>query len=168
MPLDRILFIPSYIPPLKGILSVSPQHRFRMAEIAVKYLPSWIVSDIEIRKKGVSYTHDTIAELKKKYPYDSLFWIVGVDNVLSMNEWKGGYGLLDECQFIVVPRAFYSFDSIPSAIRKKVIIQHDFPSFPFSSTTIRALLREGSDASTFLPEKVYAYIKKYKFYEKKI
>ena len=69
--LDRILLIPDRIAPHKEIPSGSPtpQQRMDMLHLAVKNCPGLEVSDIELKREGVSYTYLTVEELKAQYVF---------------------------------------------------------------------------------------------------
>ncbi len=88
--LDKILFIPAFIPPHKaGRRDITPApYRYRMVEIAVKDQANFEISDIEYCRPDISYTIDTLRELKKKYPGDELHLIVGADSVSEISSWR--------------------------------------------------------------------------------
>lgn len=163
--LDRIIFIPTKVPPHKVRPGVSEKMRLEMARLAAGKRKGWIVSDMELRRRGKSYTRDTIEELKKRYPHDRLFWIVGSDSLVSMPwKWKGGYDLLDLCTFVVARRKGYSPRGVRKHILKKVIVLGGVP-YSISSTHIRKLLAQGKDVRRFLDDRVLAYIQKHHLYK---
>ncbi|MCX6163720.1 MAG: nicotinate (nicotinamide) nucleotide adenylyltransferase, partial [Ignavibacteriae bacterium] len=92
MSLDKIIFIPSAVPPLKDeseILEI--KHRLAMAKIAFEKNPYNEVSDIEIKnKKEKSYTIDTLTKLYELYKNDSVqfFLILGIDSLIDFPKWK--------------------------------------------------------------------------------
>ena len=67
--LDRVLFIPSYITPHKEVHGATAQQRLEMTRLATADNPYFTVSDMEIRRRGPSYTLDTLRFLKKLYGY---------------------------------------------------------------------------------------------------
>ena len=80
--LDNVLFVPAYSPPHKTASDTAPgEHRLQMVALAVADNPSFEASDIELRRGGVSYTVETIAELKRERPDDELYFIIGADTV---------------------------------------------------------------------------------------
>lgn len=163
--LDQIILIPTKAPPHKDRPEVSAGARMRMARLAVGNRHGWLVSDMELRRRGKSYTRDTIAALKRKYPRDELFWIVGSDSVVSMPwQWKGGYGILDLCTFVVMPRRGYSLLRVPKRILKKVIVLPAQKSWDISSTMIRSRMKVGKKVSQFLHPAVFRFIRRHKFY----
>ena len=90
MKLDRILLIPDRIAPHKEIPSGSPtpQQRMDMLRLAVKNCPGLEVSDIELKRDGVSYTYLTVEQLKAAYPDTELVLLMGTDMFLSFHTWK--------------------------------------------------------------------------------
>lgn len=163
--LDRIIFMPTHTPPHKKRPEVKSKDRLRMARLAIQGRPKWRVSDIEIRKKGISYTLNTIRKLQKMYPRDEIFWIIGMDNLIDMKKkWRGGYSLLRMCRFVVISRPGYSIKSIPLRIRKQIIILSRCVSPDISSTEVRSKIKEGKDVSMFLQPRVYNFIKKHRLY----
>ena len=66
--LEKIIFIPAFISPHKvDTVISSPEHRLNMIKLSTEDIPYFDFSDMEIKKKSVSYTIDTLKELKKRY-----------------------------------------------------------------------------------------------------
>ena len=165
--LDRVIIIPTKVPPHKDLPLVPQGMRLKMAKLAVGGRKNWIVSDMELKRKGKSYTRDTIHDLKKFYPKDKIFWIVGSDAIVSMPwKWKGGWGILDLCKFVVFPRLGYSLKKVPKNILKKVIVLKPITRNleEISSTKIRDMFKKKKSSLKYIDRKVYGFIKKYKLY----
>jgi len=106
--LDKILFIPSYIPPHKGSSDVAaPSHRMKMVELAVASYPQFVPSPIEIEAKGKSYSILTLSKLKERYTNAWIFFILGVDAFLEIDSWRDYENVLEQCRFIVISRPGY-------------------------------------------------------------
>ncbi|MDD8020594.1 MAG: nicotinate-nucleotide adenylyltransferase [Acidobacteriota bacterium] len=119
LPLDRILFIPSYIPPHKDQKEVvSAWHRLRMVEIACKPHAGFIASDLEVKNPGPSYSIVTLKRLKKLYPQDLFFFIVGSDAFLEIETWKDYARLIQECSFVIVKRPGWALEQLNKVIEK--------------------------------------------------
>ncbi|MDR2420688.1 MAG: nicotinate (nicotinamide) nucleotide adenylyltransferase [Oscillospiraceae bacterium] len=88
--LGRLLVIPSGAPPHKTLPPGSPgaERRLEMVKIAFRDIAGCEVSDIEIRRRGESYTIDTLRELSSLYPEDDFYLIVGADMFLTLRRWK--------------------------------------------------------------------------------
>jgi nicotinate-nucleotide adenylyltransferase len=112
--LDRILFIPSGDPPHKSSTSLAPsRHRLEMVRIAVKDIPAFQASDVEMRRPSKSYSIETVHELQKEFgPEAELFFIIGLDAFLELHTWKQASDLLRACHFVVLGRPGSSFLSL--------------------------------------------------------
>ena len=87
--LDRVIMIPAGDPPHKDLSSNSPTawQRYEMTCLAAKELPCTEVSQIEISRPGRSYTADTLALLRKEFPEDEFFLLMGTDMFYSFASW---------------------------------------------------------------------------------
>ncbi len=103
--LDKLIMIPDSLPPHKEISSVAPsaEERLRMTELAAREIGAE-VSDVEIKRGGRSYTVDTLAELRKLYPEDELWLIMGTDMLLSIEEWHRAEDILKSVRIATAPR----------------------------------------------------------------
>ena len=89
--LDRLLLIPDAVPPHKALPEGSPtaQQRCDIAVLATAELGRQAeASDMELRRAGVSYTADTLAQLRRQYPEDELYLLMGTDMFLSLQSWR--------------------------------------------------------------------------------
>ena len=89
--LDKLLLIPDAQPPHKQLPqgSATPQQRYDMTVLATASLGKLAeVSDMELRRAGVSYTADTLAALRAQYPEDTLYLLMGSDMFLSLHTWR--------------------------------------------------------------------------------
>ncbi|MBC7362548.1 MAG: nicotinate-nucleotide adenylyltransferase [Candidatus Aminicenantes bacterium] len=186
-PLDRILFIPSYIPPHKSQKEVvAVEHRLRMVEIACQNQPKFLVSDVEARNPAPSYSIVTLRKLKEIYPEDRFFFIVGSDAFLEIETWKDYTELLKECSFIVVSRPGFGLRSVRGVIEKirqenlagiekfsllspdelsvNGVYLLEINSPDISSSEIRKRLQSGLPITGLVPEGVEEYINKYNLY----
>ena len=87
--LDKVLFVPSYITPNKNVNGATAEQRLAMTRLATADNPRFTVSDMEMRRKGNSYTVDTLRFLKKLYgPSYILYFISGTDTIHDLHNWK--------------------------------------------------------------------------------
>lgn len=112
--LDRILFIPSADPPHKFSMSLAPaRQRLEMVRMAIKDMPAFQVSDVEMRRPSKSYSIETVHELQKEFgPEAELFFIIGLDAFLELHTWKQASDLLRACHFVVLARPGSTFSSL--------------------------------------------------------
>ncbi len=112
--LDQILFLPTGNPPHKPDGSLAPaHHRLEMVRLAIGSDPTFAVSDVEIRRRGKSYTIDTIRLLQREYgPKAQLFFLIGLDAFLDIQSWREPATLLHSCSFVIISRPGTSFRSL--------------------------------------------------------
>ena len=114
--LDRVIFIPTGDPPHKSAASLAPaHHRLAMVKLATEPHKSFVVDDREARSSTVSYSVDTVSQLKKEFPRGTeLGFIIGLDAFLDLQSWKQATHLLDICHVIVCSRPGVSFTQLQS------------------------------------------------------
>ncbi|MDD5501774.1 MAG: nicotinate (nicotinamide) nucleotide adenylyltransferase, partial [Candidatus Omnitrophica bacterium] len=87
--LDKVILIPTAMPPHKDASGIAPaEDRLKMLKLSVKGNKFFSVSDMEIRRRGRSYTIDTLRELKRRFARDEIYFIIGSDLLKYLNEWK--------------------------------------------------------------------------------
>lgn len=184
--LDRILFIPAGDPPHKTSGSLAPAiHREAMVRLAIEGEPLFGLSDIELRRRGRSYSIDTVRALRPQLgPATDLFFIIGLDAFLEFPSWKEADTLLRACHFIVVSRPHTAFEqlvtmplfppadperlraldsglahrfSVPIAGGHEVILLR-LPPCDISASEIRRCVRQGFSLADVLPLPVESYI----------
>ena len=169
--LDRVLLIPDHIAPHKELPtgSPTPQQRLDMLRIAVQDCPGLEVSDIELRREGVSYTYLTIQELKQMYPHDQLVLLMGTDMFTSFDSWRNPEEILKNASLGVFCRgdkkekqAIAAQKERMEAMGAQVELAHN-DVIAISSTQMRRLLAFRC-AGSFLPEGVLEYIREYRLY----
>lgn len=160
--LDKIIIMPSGVSPHKSSGSlVDSIHRLEMCKLAFEG-EDYMISDLEIKREGKSYTVDTVTELKKLYPDDELYLIMGSDMLLCFHKWYRYEDILSAVTICATTRqGDISLDELKAysrdVLRKDTLII-DFEPFECSSTKVRNALLSGDDASSSVPCKVLAYI----------
>lgn len=169
--LDRILFIPSYLTPNKEMdQGATAAQRLAMVRLAIADNPYFVVSDLEIRRQGNSYTVDTLRFLKKLYgPSYILYFISGTDTIHDLHNWTQPEEILKLCQFVGATRPDGS-EKIDAVIQSfgelgKNIVKLPVPTMEISSTEIRRRVRLGLSVRYMLPPAVAEYIKKNGVYQ---
>ena len=172
MKLDYLYIIPTYLPPHKEIdSSDSPQRRLRMCELAFSGIDGVVISDMEIKRGGKSYTYDTLSELSGEDK--RLFMLCGSDMVLSFDTWFRYEDILKMCYPAYVRRERDKI--IENRIIEKITEYYNKHGVMFrriltepievSSTEIRRAVKEGKDISGMVPPAVAEYIKENRLYE---
>lgn len=164
--LDRVLFIPCNIPYHKKSFELEPaEHRLAMVKLAVKGNPSFKVSDMEIKRGGLSYSINTIKQLKKIYTANTEFYfILGADSLPELSLWREIGTLMRLCRFIVVTRPGFSRSALKQPLLSR-ILSFTSPLIDISSTKIRRYLKKGQSVKYLVPESVEKHIKKHRLYK---
>lgn len=185
--LDRVLFIPSYLPPHKASGAVaSAGDRLRMVELACRRRAGFEASGIEVEAREKSYSILTLRKVRARAPRARLFFILGVDAFLEIGTWHLYRRVLAECLFIVTGRPGFDLDrardvlggSLRGAVADfppgrraggrlpsgKRVFLLPIPALDISSTAIRARVRRGAAIEGLVAPSVAAYIRDRKLY----
>ena len=102
---DKIIFIPSYIPPHKEINQNLAEHRFNMVKLAISNNKKFEISDVEYKSEGKSYSLITVKKIIEQYNIkDRLNFIIGTDAFVKLDTWYHAEELKNLVHFIVFPR----------------------------------------------------------------
>lgn len=170
--LDKVLFIPSGMPPHKNLGSVlDAEQRFDMVRRAVAGNSYFEESRIEIDRVGYTYTVDTLKKLRELYGSDAiLYYIIGADVLHDLVTWKSFEEVFKICEFIAALRPgnntqdFYRQMEYLKDTYGAVIHFIETPLIEISSTDIRKRIKEGRSIKYLVPESVEEYIKSNKLY----
>ncbi len=158
--LDKVIFVPTFLPPHKDNSEVvSAQDRYAMIKLAIKGNQYFSVSDMEIGRKGKSYTIDTVRALKEQYPDKELYFITGSDLLNYLDEWKDINDVLNLVKFVVATRPGYPLENIPSYISTVAIRAVDVSAFE-----VRRCVQAKKSFRYLVPEAVFEYINSRKLY----
>ncbi len=164
--LDRVLFVLSARPPHKKkdkpIASV--QHRLAMVRLALRRYTKLKVSNIEVNRRGLSFTIDTIKIFKKRYPEAQFYLILGQDSYKNMKHWRKADEIKREVQFLVASRPGYR---IPKQDGLDVF-QIRMPLYYAASSMIRETIAKDPKSVTDLPLCVIRYIKRHRLYRGRV
>ncbi len=162
--LDRILFVPASIPPHKlNDDLVSPEHRLAMLGLAIHGNPLFDVSDVELRRGGVSFTVDTLRELKGRSPDNELYLVIGMDNLIDFHSWKSPEEILQLAEVVVMTRPGFNVEDVPALMKDRVTIC-GVPAIDISSRDIRERLHRGQRITYRVTREVEEYIQRNNLY----
>lgn len=172
--LDKLLLIPDAQPPHKQLPhgSATPQQRYDMTVLATASLGKRAeVSDMELRRAGVSYTADTLAALHAQYPEDTLYLLMGSDMFLSLHTWRRPEDIIALAH--IAPFSRETEDESAAFDAQKAYLEQHFAAqvtvipnpqvVEVSSTEIRARLARGQGGE-LLPPPVWGYIQRERLY----
>ena len=169
--LDRLLIMPSHTPPHKKLPadSPTPQQRLQMLQMIFPAEGKIQVSDLELRREGISYTFDTVKQVKQLYPEAELILLLGTDMFLSFDNWYRWQELLEFASLAVVYRG--DQEEQQRIIQKKTYLEDqgakvylmENPVIPISSTQLRRMMTFRC-AEEFIPQQIRSYIEEENLY----
>lgn len=157
--LDRVIFIPSAIPPHRDPAEAGPEDRLAMTRLAVQTEPRFEVSDIEVRRGGKSYTVDTLRQLSRQLPHDHLFLILGWDAARLMRTWHEPDEVRRLASVVVVARRGTGPITRPDG---DLVCNGDTPDI--SASELREQIARGDPVGDCLPPAVERYIADHRLY----
>jgi nicotinate-nucleotide adenylyltransferase len=167
--LEQVWFVVSPHNPLKQKSSLLNQNqRLHMVNLAIGDSDILKSSSIEFGLTQPSYTINTLAHLKEKYPKHRFSLIMGEDNLESFTKWKNYEEILKNYLIYVYPRPNCN-SGVPIAIgikSHKNIIMTEAPLMDISSTMIRQAIKDKKNIKFFVPQPVWEYLDEMSFYKK--
>ena len=162
--LDEVIFVPTGRPVFKLDKRVTnAEDRYLMTVIATASNPKFTVSRVDIDRPGVTYTIDTLRDLREQYPQAELFFITGADAVAEIMEWKDASAMFDIAHFVAVTRPGYSA-RLGSQIPQGKVDTLEIPALAISSTDVRRRAMHGEPVWYLVPDGVVQYIGKHGLY----
>lgn len=169
--LSTVYFQPTGTPPHKQGLHASPQDRVAMASLALEGQDDWAkLSTMEVYRPHISFTVDTLMQLHRKFVDEDIFYIIGMDTLIDLPNWREIGKVCSLCEFIVVGRE--GTNSIPG-FRVAQQLRQAFDAYihfcpavirSVSSTMIRHALQERADTDQYLDARVRRYIDEHGLY----
>ena len=163
---DKIVFVPAHIPPHKMERKISSVSlRLDMLKMATMDNPNFEISDIELKRGGISYSLDTIQTYKEQTGLggEDLYYLIGSDSLKQFQAWQNPKAILEECQLIVAIRPGFRPSDIPNWILAKVQFAN-IPRIEISSTQIRARWVEDKTIRYMVTQPVWTFINKHNLY----
>lgn len=191
--MDRMLFVPAFVPPHKRDQRISsPFHRLAMLALATADQPRMFVSAIELEAPQRPYTIETLGRLKAEFGDARLFFVMGADSFRDVTMWREHERLLTEFDVIVATRPGYgsheSDQNIAAHLTPKLqaacvdlrggrfpspehfaaphVYLTDYVAMDVSATAIREAVEENQPIEEMVSPPVAAYIEKYQLYRK--
>lgn len=148
---DTLFVIPTFLPPHKEVSPAdSPEHRLAMTRLAFAGLESTVVSDMEILRRGRSYTYDTLTELSEEGR--ELYFLCGTDMLLTVDSWYRAEDLFRLATFVLERRECDR--SLDVEVRERIdyykstfgarIVEIDIDPILLSSTDVRNAAMRGA------------------------
>ena len=175
--LDRLLLIPTFIPPHKALPAgaASPAQRRDMAVLATAELGKKAeVLDVELRREGPSYSWETLCMMKNQFPEDELWLLMGSDMFLTLQDWREPQRVMSMAHIGAFSRRKDGEEAVFA--RQKAFLERKFGAdvtiipnpqgVELSSTEVRQALAQGGGAG-LLPPAVYGYVLRERLYSTK-
>lgn len=170
--LDRVLFVPAAAPPHKlqhnGMAPAAD--RLAMVRAAIAEEPAYEAWDGELRRGGVSYTIDTLRQLRSEFPGDEFVLIIGGDTLRDLHTWRDPLAILGLAEVVTLVRPGVAAEAMrpqlpapwPDRLLARIV-----PATPVdvSSTEIRQRVGEGRSIAQLVPAGVAAYIRDHRLYK---
>lgn len=158
--LDEVLLMPEFIPPhVDTKETIDEYHRYSMLKMAIAGMEGLGIETIELERRGISYTYDTMKLLKEKNPDTDYYFIIGADMVDYLPKWHRIDELVQLVQFVGVQRPRYK------AGTSYPVIWVDVPLLDISSSMVRSFIKQGRVPNFMVPHEVLDYIEEKGLYQ---
>lgn len=163
--LDEVIFVPTGRPVFKLDTEVTnAEDRYLMTVIATASNPQFTVSRVDIDRPGVTYTIDTLKDIRRLRPQAELFFITGADALAEIMLWKDADEMWELARFVGVSRPGYTLDLKESEVPDHAVDLMEIPALSISSTDIRHRAHSGEPVWYLVPDGVVQYINKHGLY----
>ena len=170
--LDEVLFLPSKNPPHKeGYDVAKEEERKKMISLAVEGNGHFSFSELEFERDGKTYSVDTMEILKKRYPENEYFYLIGADSLYNLESWHRAEDLMRMTRFLVATRDHHSYNEMnvfAECLRGAYGADIAFlntPTIEISSSELREKVRLNKSIMYFVPDKVREYIIAHRLYK---
>ncbi|MDZ4804320.1 MAG: nicotinate-nucleotide adenylyltransferase [Candidatus Eisenbacteria bacterium] len=162
--LDRILFVPSAVPPHKqGRKLTDWSHRFEMVRLALDGEADFALSDIESDPGRPHYSLDTLDRLAARHSDDELSFLIGSDSLLDLPYWQKPLAIIARWPLVVLARPGFDVAlADPMFTRQMTLV--DGVQVAVSSTLVRRRLAAGDSVKYLVPAPVIAYARVHQLY----
>ena len=179
---EQLFIIPAHIPPHKIGTHANAKHRANMVSLVCNNDKIFNLDNRELNRQNRSYTIDTLKEIKAEQPNTDLYFIMGMDSLLTFTSWHCWQEILTLCNLVVNIRPGYNHRTLETSLAPELktrliynlakiqpqktglILIHESQEVNISSTEIREKIKSCEDYSKDLPKQVYDYINQHKLY----
>lgn len=156
--LDEVWFIPAFQNPLKADRPITPpKSRLEMLRFAIAGNPHFRLNELEIKRKGPSYTFETLQKINQGHPDDQLFLMIGADSLSDFPKWREPETILKLAQVVAVNRGNETAE-VPAELDSSKIQVLQMPAIEVSSTEIRSRCSQGKSVRYLTPRAVELFI----------
>ena len=169
--LERVLWVPSGDPWRKADRTVTPaEHRGAMVRLAIERHRLYELCPLEIERSGPSYSVGTLADLQRNDPGSELFFLLGLDALEDLPNWREPTRLIELATLAVAARGSRQpeaeeLDRLVPGLGVRVVWL-EMPHLDVSATELRRLAAEGAGLRGRTPASVEAYIREHRLYRR--
>ncbi|MEX1231969.1 MAG: nicotinate-nucleotide adenylyltransferase [Planctomycetaceae bacterium] len=169
--LDEVWFVPAAVPPHKRETPITPgKQRVEMLELALAGMPQFKISDIELKRTGLSFTVETLAAIAANRPDDELYLLIGADSLNDFPTWREPERIAELAAIVAVNRGEPSSvdkaaacKSLGETISSRVQFV-TMPGIAISATDLRNRVSSGRSLRFLVPRAVEEYIVQHELY----
>ena len=165
--LEQVWLMPNARPPHRRLPVAGADDRMRMVELALTGKPSLLASRLEIERGGISYTIDTVRELRDRFPGQRFELLLGSDAALQIGQWHEAAAVLKEAAFVIFnrPGTALARDEIQElGFRQEHTRLVHLDSPPIAAHDVRERIQRGASIEGLVPQNVAAYIREHHLY----
>lgn len=163
--LDQVLFMPCGVPYMKAGRKVeSGRTRAEMTALAIRDMPEFALSTVELEQRGNTYTYQTLEQLRRAHPDARYYFILGADSLFHMTDWKYPERIFASCRILAAVRDDKTAEEMEAQIR---LLEKEYHAgirllrtdrVDISSSQIRQKVAAGESIAREVPEPVRIYI----------
>ena len=179
--LQQVRFLPTGNPPHREQTLADAEQRLEMVRVAVAGQPGFTVDDREVRRSGLSYSVDTLTELRAEFPQRPLCLLLGMDAFLGLPHWHRWRDIFDLAHVVVahrpgwkaptqgplgelmVDRGTGAIRDLHDALAGRIFV-HAVTQLEISSTELRQVILGGGDTRYLVPDSVRDLLRQLKCY----
>lgn len=170
--LDQVRFVPASSPPHKEPGGISPaKQRVTMLDFATAGIPEFVVDQREVKRGGVNFTCETLAEFKQEFPEDELFFLMGSDSLQDLPTWKEPETIASLATIVAVNRGPVSQEqlqgwlaNLPESVRNAVQLVN-MPAVEIAASDLRQRVSRNQSLRFLTPRPVERYIMEQGLYQ---
>ncbi|MCI9545342.1 MAG: nicotinate-nucleotide adenylyltransferase [Lachnospiraceae bacterium] len=170
--LEKVLFLPAGNPPHKKIRPgrATDSQRIEMVKLAIADNAHFELSLIEMQEQGYSYTYRTLERMKREYPDEDYYFIIGADSLFTLEKWREPGRICQNCKIAVAVRDHtdpVTLEQEMERISEKyggIFVRMDTPNVDISSALIRKCISAEETIRYYVPDPVRDYIYKNRIY----
>ena len=174
----KVRMVLSARPPHRRPPCASASQRWAMLRLACAAHPELLADDAELRRKGPSYTVDTLKAVRRRRGGEPLCWIIGTDAFNDIHSWRQWRAVLGLAHVVLLPRAGVALKGPALRLRRRrraglskasaggiLLLESEVP--PVSASSIRRRVAGGAEVGHLLPDCVHAYIRRHGLYSRR-